>query len=42
MTTHVPGLVQALQQKVAGLNWFYGPKPPLVSFKFEEKVLDFK
>ena len=30
MTVHCPGLVQALQSKVAGLNLFYGPKTPLL------------
>ena len=30
MTTHFPGLIQTLQEKVAGLSYFYGLIPLLL------------
>lgn len=38
--SHFPGLVDALQRKVAGLNPFYGPKPPLIIFRTQLSVCD--
>lgn len=38
--SHFPGLVDELQRKVAGLNPFYGPKPPLIIFRTQLSVCD--
>jgi hypothetical protein len=31
MTTQFPALLQALEKQVAGINYFYGSNPPLLS-----------